>query len=97
MACLFQTVLAFVMGTTLYYLSKYVSKPIADMLDARYQVSSHFRFQGNLRAVTHPFTRTYTLVSYCHVVHLRSRDFEIVDNSRLGRLDAYTGDFGRVQ
>ncbi|XP_068742680.1 ATP synthase F(0) complex subunit B1, mitochondrial-like [Montipora capricornis] len=32
-----ETVLAFVMGTTLYYLSKYVSKPIADMLDARYQ------------------------------------------------------------
>ena len=26
-----------------------------------------------------------------------SRDFKIVDNGRLGRLDAYTGDFGRVR
>ena len=36
--CYFQTVLAVVMGTTLYVLGKRVSKPIADMLDARYQV-----------------------------------------------------------
>ncbi|XP_074615463.1 ATP synthase peripheral stalk subunit b, mitochondrial-like [Acropora palmata] len=32
-----ETVLAVVMGTTLYFLAQKVSKPIADMLDARYQ------------------------------------------------------------
>ena len=26
-----------------------------------------------------------------------TRDFKIVDNGRLGRLDAYTGDLGRVR
>ena len=26
-----------------------------------------------------------------------NRDFKIVDNGRLGRLDAYTGDLGRVR
>ena len=36
--CLFQTVLAFVMGTTLYVLAKKVGTPIAEMLDARSQV-----------------------------------------------------------
>lgn len=32
-----ETVLAVVMGSTVYFLAKKISKPIADMLDARYQ------------------------------------------------------------
>ena len=30
-------------------------------------------------------------------VRINNRDFKIVDNGRLERLDAYTGDFGRVR
>ena len=34
-------------------------------------------------------------VSVCHLAFIT--DFKIVDNGRLGRLDAYTGDLGRVR
>lgn len=41
MNVILQTVLAVVMGATLYVLARRIAKPVADLLDDRSQVSYH--------------------------------------------------------
>ncbi|KAK2573202.1 ATP synthase F(0) complex subunit B1 [Acropora cervicornis] len=52
-----ETVLAVVMGTTLYFLAQKVSKPIADMLDARYQENNAMSLELDYRNKLHEVVR----------------------------------------